>query len=54
MLGCECKPFSDLSPFARTLCVWKGAFFVVWGVFGVGGWDSVVLYIVFSFGVGYV
>lgn len=32
MLGCECKPFSDLSPFARALCVWKGAF--LWcGVF---------------------
>lgn len=36
MLGCECKPFSDLPPFARTLCVWKGAF--LWcGVFW-GGW----------------
>ena len=56
MLGCECKPFSDLSPFARALCVWKGAF--LWcGVFfwgGGGGWDSVVLCVVFSFGVGYV
>ena len=54
MLGCECKPFSDLSPFARTLCVWKGAF--LWcGVFwGVGGWDGVVLCMVFSFGVVYV
>ena len=48
MLGCECKPFSDLSPFARALCVWKGAF--LWcGVFfwGGGGWDSVVLCVVF-------
>ena len=55
MLGCECKPFSDLSPFVRALCVWKGAF--LWcGVFGggVGGWDGVVLCMVFSFGVGYV
>ncbi len=54
MLGCECKPFSDLSPFARALCVWKGAFLWCGVLLGVGGWDSVVLFLVFSFGVGYV
>lgn len=54
MLGCECKPFSDLSPFCACFVRVEGGFFVVWGVFRVGGWDGIVLYMVFSFGVGYV